>query len=100
LCQRDRAEALEKSEESGIVRRVFTTMATYIYETVPSKADEKPKRYEIKQSMKDAPLEKHPETGEKIRRVVSGGFGLMAKGGSGGGEMSGGHSCGSPGCCH
>ena len=76
-------------------------MATYIYETVPSEADEKPKRYEIKQSMNDAPLAKHPETGEKIRRVVSGGFGLMAKGGSnGGGQTSEGHSCGSPGCCH
>jgi predicted nucleic acid-binding Zn ribbon protein len=73
-------------------------MATYIYETVPHKADEKPRRFEIKQSMNDAALEKHPETGEKIRRVVSGGFGLMTKGGSGG-EMGGGHSCGSPGCC-
>ena len=75
-------------------------MATYIYETVSSKTDEKPKRYEIKQSMNDAPLVKHPETGEKIRRVVSGGFGLMTKGGASGGEMGGGHSCGSPGCCH
>jgi predicted nucleic acid-binding Zn ribbon protein len=54
-------------------------MATYIYATVPQNADEKPKRFEIKQSMKDAPLAKHPETGEKIRRVVSGGFGLMTK---------------------
>ncbi len=49
-------------------------MATYIYETVPHKAEKKPKRYEIKQSMNDAPLAKHPETGEKIRRVVSGGL--------------------------
>ena len=76
-------------------------MATYIYETVPSKADEQPKRFEIKQSMNDAALEKHQETGEKIRRVVSGGFGLMAKGGmNSGGQTSGGHSCGSPGYCH
>lgn len=31
-------------------------MATYIYETIPSGPNEKPKRYEIKQSMKDTPL--------------------------------------------
>ena len=76
-------------------------MATYVYETISNGASEKPKRFEIKQSMNDKPLTEHPETGEKIRRVVSGGFGLMSKGG----EVSarptgGGHSCGSPGCCH
>jgi predicted nucleic acid-binding Zn ribbon protein len=75
-------------------------MATYIYETIPSKPTEKPKRYELKQSMNDAPLAKHPETGEKIRRVLSGGFGLMSKGGTASAAPSGGHRCGSPGCCH
>lgn len=79
-------------------------MATYIYETVPSRPTEKAKRYEIKQSMKEAPLEKHPETGEKIRRVVSGGFGMMARAGEQSARPSGGpahgHACGSPGCCH
>jgi predicted nucleic acid-binding Zn ribbon protein len=52
-------------------------MTTYVYETIPSKAGEKPKLYEIQQSMKDAALTKHPETGEPIRRVVLGGYGLM-----------------------
>lgn len=75
-------------------------MATYIYETIPGGPSEKAKRYEIKQSMKDAPLVKHPETGENIRRVVSGGFGMMTKGGDGSAKASGGHACGSPGCCH
>lgn len=75
-------------------------MATYIYETIPSGAKEKVKRYEIKQSMNDAPLAKHPETGEQIRRVVSGGFGMIRKGGEGNATTSGGHACGSPGCCH
>jgi predicted nucleic acid-binding Zn ribbon protein len=75
-------------------------MATYIYETIPSKPNEKPKQYELKQSMNDAPLTKHPETGEKIRRVLSGGFGLMSKGGATSAAASGGHRCGSPGCCH
>jgi predicted nucleic acid-binding Zn ribbon protein len=74
-------------------------VATYIYETIPNKPAEKAKRYEIKQSMNDEPLTVHPETGEKIRRVVSGGFGLMSKGGSAA-APSGGHSCGSPNCCH
>ena len=75
-------------------------MATYVYETIPSKPNEKPKRYEIKQSMSDKPLTQHPETGEKIQRVVSGGFGLMSKGGEAGSSRQGGHSCGSPGCRH
>lgn len=74
-------------------------MALYIYETTD---ETKPvRRFEITQSMKDEPLTKHPETGEPIRRVISGGFGYMSKGNAprhadmqramGGG----GHSCGS-----
>ena len=52
-------------------------MATYIYETT----DKKPvRRFEIQQSMKDAPLTKHPDTGEAIRRVITGGLGYMAGG--------------------
>lgn len=53
-------------------------MPIYIYETVPSKAGGKPKRFELKQSMKDKPLEKHPETGEVVRRVIAGGYGFIA----------------------
>ena len=75
-------------------------MATYIYETIPSKPNEKPKQYELKQSMNDAALTKHPETGEKIRRVVSGGFGLMSKVRGASAAPVGGHRCGSAGCCH
>lgn len=53
-------------------------MATYIYETTDKS---KPiRRFEISQSMKDEPLQQHPETGEPIRRVISGGLGYMAKG--------------------
>ena len=74
-------------------------MATYIYETIPGGPNDKPKRYEIKQSMKDAPLVKHPETGERIRRVMSGGFGMIAKGDISA-KPTGRHACGSPGCCH
>lgn len=69
-------------------------MPTYVYETVKRPI----RRYEIKQSMKDEALCTHPETGEEIRRVISGGFGYMAKGrGSAPAPSHGcGHGCG----CH
>jgi predicted nucleic acid-binding Zn ribbon protein len=54
-------------------------MPTYIYETVPKKAGAKPKRFEVKQSMKEKPLMKHPETGEPVRRVIAGGYGFIAQ---------------------
>lgn len=44
-------------------------MVTYVYETLP-KAGKKVKRYELRQSIKDAALTKHPETGEAIRRCL------------------------------
>ena len=56
-------------------------MATYVYETIPRKLDEQPRRFEIQQSMKEAPLTCHPNTGEKVRRVISGGYGVMSAGG-------------------
>jgi predicted nucleic acid-binding Zn ribbon protein len=76
-------------------------MTTYVYETIPSKAGEKPRYHEIKQSMKDSPLTKHPETGEPIRRVVLGGFGVLSSGKSGGQSTPArGSGCG-PSCgCH
>jgi predicted nucleic acid-binding Zn ribbon protein len=53
-------------------------MATYLYETTSTR---KPmRRFELQQSMKDAPFTEHPETGEPIRRVITGGIGMMVKG--------------------
>jgi len=52
-------------------------MATYLYETVSAEANEPVTQFEIRQSMKEEPLTHHPETGQPIRRVISGGFGLM-----------------------
>ncbi|MDB6113185.1 MAG: hypothetical protein JWQ62_130 [Lacunisphaera sp.] len=52
-------------------------MATYVYETIPRQAGETPRRFEVVQSMKDAPLAKHPDTGESVRRVITGGYGFM-----------------------
>ena len=56
-------------------------MATYVYETIPGPAGAAPRRFEMVQSMKDPPLQRHPDTGEPVRRVVTGGFGLMGVGG-------------------
>jgi predicted nucleic acid-binding Zn ribbon protein len=52
-------------------------MATYIYETVPDAPDIPVRRFEIKQSMKEAPLTHDPHTGQKVRRVIAGGLGIM-----------------------
>jgi predicted nucleic acid-binding Zn ribbon protein len=62
---------------------IFTPMATYVYETIPQHPNELPVRIEVVQSMKDRPLKRHPETGEPVRRVISGGFGLMGVGDKG-----------------
>ena len=47
-------------------------MPTYIYETIPAKG-KKPKRFELRQLMADAALTRHPETGEPVRRIITGG---------------------------
>jgi len=52
-------------------------MTTYVYETIPTKEGDSVDYFEIKQSMKDAPLTQHPETGRAIRRVMLGGFGIL-----------------------
>ena len=44
-------------------------MLTYIYETL-RRSGKTAKRYELRQSIKDAPLTKHPATGEPIRRCI------------------------------
>jgi hypothetical protein len=45
-------------------------MLTYLYETLP-RAGKKVRQYELRQSIKDAPLTKHPTTGEPIRRRIA-----------------------------
>jgi predicted nucleic acid-binding Zn ribbon protein len=72
---------------------------TYLYETIPVQKGEKAKQFEIKQSAKDAPLTKHSETGEPIRRVILGGWGLVTSKANGGGSSKGGCGCGPSGCC-
>lgn len=84
-------------------------MPTYVYETIPQQPGASVRQFEFKQSMKDAPLSKHPETGEPVRRVISGGYGLIgantgrtgegqsasgAKSDAAPAKPAGGHSCG------
>jgi predicted nucleic acid-binding Zn ribbon protein len=72
-------------------------MTTYVYETIAQQPGQKPRYFEIKQGMNEAPLTQHPETGETIRRVVLGGFGTLS---SRKAEVSsGGGCCGGSGCC-
>jgi predicted nucleic acid-binding Zn ribbon protein len=52
-------------------------MPTYVYETIPSSEDEIPERFEVRQSMREAPLTSHPESGRPVRRIISGGLGFM-----------------------
>jgi hypothetical protein len=52
-------------------------MATYVYETVPDSPDVPVRRFEMKQSMNEDPLTRDPDTGQKVRRVISGGLGIM-----------------------
>lgn len=73
-------------------------MITYVYETIPQQPGEKPRCFEIKQSMDAAPLTKHPDTGEPIRRVVIGGFGVL-KSDAAQNSSRGGSCCGPSGCC-
>jgi predicted nucleic acid-binding Zn ribbon protein len=77
-------------------------MATYLYETIPSKQGEASQTFEVQQSMKDAPLTTHPETGVPVRRVITGGFGFVSKGGSAPAPQrpASGGGCGSGCGCH
>lgn len=52
-------------------------MATYTYETIPQQPGEEPMRFEVRQSMRDAPLKVHPETGVPVQRVITGGLGYL-----------------------
>jgi predicted nucleic acid-binding Zn ribbon protein len=76
-------------------------MAIYLYETVPTKRGAKPKQYEIRQSMKDEPLTHHPETGEPIKRVITGGYGVINPGSPSQPASSAAHGCARGSCgCH
>jgi predicted nucleic acid-binding Zn ribbon protein len=74
-------------------------MPIYVYETIPSAPDAAPERFELRQSMAEAPLTMHPESGVPVRRVLSGG--LVTFTNSQSSDMCGAPSggCGSGNCC-
>jgi hypothetical protein len=75
-------------------------MPTYVYETIPRLPEEPVKRFEVVQSMRDASLETHPETGEPVRRIVSGGYGMISSRRQPAASIASAASC-RPGCaCH
>jgi predicted nucleic acid-binding Zn ribbon protein len=53
-------------------------MPIYVYET--TSLDKPARRFEIKQSMQDAPLRADPATGEPARRLITGGYGVVVSG--------------------
>lgn len=57
-------------------------MAVYVYETIPTKKGQKPRRFEVEQKMSDPPLKKDPKTGLPVKRVIVGGSGLVTHGAS------------------
>jgi predicted nucleic acid-binding Zn ribbon protein len=71
-------------------------MPTYVYETIPQKPRQKPLRFEIKQSMMDAALTRHPDTGAPVRRVIAGGIGVITQRAAP--RRSAGGCCGGGGC--
>ncbi len=73
-------------------------MPTYVYETIPQSANETPQRFELKQSMSEKPLTQHPESGAPVRRIISGGTGIL--GGGGVSPAPSGGSCGTGCGCH
>jgi len=77
-------------------------MPTYIYETVPAKKGAPVKRYEIRQSIKDAALTQHPETKEAIHRVLADSVSVITSSGSSSAPSSHKHThscgCGAGGC--
>jgi predicted nucleic acid-binding Zn ribbon protein len=68
-------------------------MPIYVYETVPEKADQKPTQFEVVQRMTDEAFTKHPDTGEPVRRIISGGISLPVSS-KGGDCCDSGCSCG------
>jgi predicted nucleic acid-binding Zn ribbon protein len=52
-------------------------MPTYLYETLPGPTESTVERFEVRQRMDEPALEKHPTSGTPVRRVISGGMGMV-----------------------
>jgi predicted nucleic acid-binding Zn ribbon protein len=69
-------------------------MPTYTYETIPAYPFTDSRRFEVRQTMAEPALTKDPETGERVRRVISGGLAAVSKSKSGEGPECGPDNCG------
>ena len=68
----------------------MNAMPIYVYETTDLV---KPvRRFELRQSFHEEPLRVDPKTREAVRRVISGGYGVLVRGGSTGPSVG---TCGS-----
>jgi predicted nucleic acid-binding Zn ribbon protein len=56
-----------------VLRHYILGMPTYVYETISPT----PERFEVRQGFNDPALATHPETGEPVRRVISGGLAVL-----------------------
>ena len=72
---------------------------TYLYEIIPAREGDPVQQFELQQGAQEAPLSTHPETGERIRRVILGGWGLKPIKLGTAESASGDCGCGPSGCC-
>ena len=82
LTIKRRERPIELLQNAGKFLRLstFLAMTTYIYETIPKNSDEEPRRFEVQQKMSDPPLETDPESGLPVKRVITGGSGVVFHG--------------------
>ena len=76
------------------------TMTTYVYETIPQKPGEKSEYFELQQSMQDPALSLHPTTGQPVRRVILGGYGVLKVGAATPPAARGDCGCSPGSCCN
>ncbi|MCE2901659.1 MAG: FmdB family zinc ribbon protein [Gemmatimonas sp.] len=74
-------------------------MPIYVYETVPAAAGEASERFELRQSMHEAPLTEHPDTRVPVRRVLSGGLVTFTQGAAADRGAMPARGCGASACC-
>ncbi|MFT4638114.1 MAG: putative nucleic acid-binding Zn ribbon protein [Verrucomicrobiales bacterium] len=82
VIQKARECVLEPLQIPGLFLGLasFLSMTTYIYETIPENADEETRRFEVQQNMSDPALKTDPETGLPVKRVITGGSGVVFHG--------------------
>ena len=51
-------------------------MPVYVYETIHARAGQR-ERFEVRQGMQDPALTHHPLSGKPVRRVITGGLGVV-----------------------